>query len=51
MEESLGYTFTGADAFAIQVIHIVTGNILFFVVVAALLKVLIRSKAENAGVY
>jgi hypothetical protein len=46
-----GYVFTGADAFAIQVINICTGYILFFIAIAVLMKSLIAGKAENANVY
>ncbi len=51
LEESLDYAFIGADLFAIQVMNITTGYILFFVVVAVVFKSLIAAKAENANVY
>ncbi len=49
LEESVNYVFTGPDAFAIQVINICTGYVLFFIVVAVVLKSLIASKAENSN--
>ena len=51
LEENIGYTFTGADAFALQVINVCTGYVLFFALVAITYESLIKSKAENAGRY
>jgi hypothetical protein len=47
LEENIGYTFTGADSFALSVINICTGYILFFVAVGGVYWTLIRAKAEN----
>lgn len=49
LEENIGYVFTGADLFAMQVIHVCTGYILVFVLLFIIFKTLIASKAENAG--
>jgi hypothetical protein len=49
LEENIGYTFTGPDAFAIQVMNVTTSYILVFVVLAVVFKTLIASKAENAN--
>lgn len=49
LEENLGFTFTGADAFALQVINICTGYVLFFVLIATVFWVLTQSKAERYG--
>jgi hypothetical protein len=49
LEDMIGYTFTGADAFALQVMNICTGYILVFVMLAGIFRVIIASKAENAN--
>jgi hypothetical protein len=51
LEESIGYTFTGPDLFAMQVINICTSYVLFFVAIGVVYWALIRSKNTYEGGY
>ena len=49
IEENLGYTFVGPEAFAIQVINVVTSWVLLFCLLSSVFELLVKSKAENAN--